>query len=136
LYGRRTERSRGIRLGACLCAAAALWAPGAIAGSDREPNTTLVKELSWVDRDNGTDYFEGKLKAAKAKCFRERKVTLWRSIDGPRLEIERGRTDDSGRFHFRIEDPGSGQYHIDAKRTDHCRRAKSAGLEIVDLQGV
>lgn len=126
------------RLGiAVICVAATTWMCASTAAAGAAIDT--FPTLSWTDNDNGTDFFDGELQSAKAKCERDRRVTLFRKAHGGAEKVKRVTSED-GSFVIEIEDPGSGRYYVEVKRkrlaSFTCDEAQTGKLTVTDLEGV
>jgi hypothetical protein len=111
-------------------------APPAAAGG----TPTTISSFSWTDSDGATDYFDGNISSAVAKCEKHRDLALYRLESGRDPKVAGGTTRGDGSFVIEHEDPGSGRYYLKVRRKHaggtSCKSAETGTLKVTDLEGV
>jgi hypothetical protein len=77
-----------------------------------------------------SDYFIGEISSSRGRCVDERKVEVWKDLNGndkvdpdTDLLIGTGETFSGGMFEILAEDPGNGDYILVVKGNSRCRKA-------------
>jgi hypothetical protein len=92
--------------------------------------------VRFLDGSYGTNQtiYEGDLRSSKSSCEKQRKVTVFRKVTGPDLEIGSVKTDEpagEGRS-WKLVDDGyaiAGTYYAKAKGTSRCKGSRSNDFE-------
>jgi len=75
------------------------------------------------------DTFFGKVKSKKAKCVKDRKVTVKRKSPS-KLKIGSDLSDDNGDWEVQTPNAPPGEYFAKVKRTDKCKAATSKTITV------